>query len=92
MGGAGLGWAALTPVLAAALWAVTDVMTRWLAREETPETLTLSLLVLITPNHLALLLLANAFAFALPIARSGLKECEIGGGIGGLRGGGNSQG
>lgn len=66
VGTEGLGWAALTPVLAAALWAVTDVMTRWLAREETPETLALSLLVLITPNHLALLLLANAFAFALP--------------------------
>ncbi|EDX81230.1 MAG: EamA family transporter [Brevundimonas sp. 32-68-21] len=66
VGAEGLGWAALTPVLAAALWAVTDVMTRWLAREETPETLTVSLLVLITPSHLALLLLANAFSFALP--------------------------
>lgn len=61
-----LDWPALTPVLAAGLWAATDVLTRWLAREETAETLTISLLVLITPNHLGLLLLANAFAFALP--------------------------
>src|SRR5882724_6308623 len=44
---------ALIPVAAAALWAVTDVLTKYLAREgESPETLTLSLLVLITPNHL----------------------------------------
>ncbi|WP_307363610.1 DMT family transporter [Brevundimonas sp. SORGH_AS_0993] len=61
-----LDWPALTPILAAALWATTDVLTRWLAREETAETLTISLLVLITPNHLAILLLANAFAFVLP--------------------------
>ena len=61
-----LDWPALTPILAAALWAATDVLTKALAREETPETLTVSLLVLITPNHLAILLLANAFAFVLP--------------------------
>jgi drug/metabolite transporter (DMT)-like permease len=61
-----LDWPALTPILAAALWATTDVLTRWLARDETAESLTVSLLVLITPNHLAILLAANALAFALP--------------------------
>ncbi|WP_395944668.1 DMT family transporter [Brevundimonas sp.] len=61
-----LDWPALTPILAAALWATTDVLTRWLARDETAETLTVSLLVLITPNHLAILLAANALAFVLP--------------------------
>lgn len=61
-----LDWPALTPILAAALWAATDVLTKALARDESPETLTVSLLVLITPNHLAILLLANAFAFVLP--------------------------
>lgn len=51
-----LGWPTLIPIAAAALWATTDVLTRYLAREgESPETLTLSLLVLVTPNHLLIL-------------------------------------
>lgn len=56
----------LVPITAAALWATTDVLTRYLAREESPETLTLSLLVLITPNHLAILLLVTALASFTP--------------------------
>lgn len=84
-----LGWQALIPVAAAALWATTDVLTRHLARHgESPETLTLSLLVLVTPNHLLILLAVNAlgwlapsllpaglatgFPFALPAAAEGL--------------------
>lgn len=56
----------LVPIAAAALWATTDVLTRFLAREESPETLTVSLLVLITPNHLAILLLVTALATFAP--------------------------
>jgi drug/metabolite transporter (DMT)-like permease len=56
----------LVPVGAAALWATTDVLTKYLSREETPETLTISLLVLITPNHLLILLVATAWAALLP--------------------------
>ena len=50
----------LIPIAAAALWATTDVLTKYLTREgETPETLTISLLVLITPNHLLILIAAT---------------------------------
>jgi len=56
----------LIPIAAAALWATTDVLTKYLAREETPETLTISLLVLITPNHLLILLVATLFAQFAP--------------------------
>jgi S-adenosylmethionine uptake transporter len=56
----------LVPVIAAALWATTDVLTKYLSREETPETLTVSLLVLITPNHLLILLIATVWAAVLP--------------------------
>lgn len=56
----------LVPIVAAALWATTDVLTKYLAREETPETLTISLLVLITPNHLLILLLVTGLASLSP--------------------------
>ena len=56
----------LVPIGAAALWATTDVLTKYLSREESPETLTLSLLVLITPNHLLILLVATAWAALAP--------------------------
>ncbi len=72
----------LIPIAAAALWATTDVLTKYLTRKgEAPETLTVSLLVLITPNHLLILLaatllsqvpgllpagVATGFPFALP--------------------------
>lgn len=56
----------LIPIAAAALWATTDVLTKYLSREETPETLTVSLLVLITPNHLLILLAATLIAQLAP--------------------------
>ena len=63
-----LGWQALIPITAAALWAGTDILTKYLTgKGESPETLTVSLLVLVTPNHLAILLIANAFAGLLPM-------------------------
>ncbi len=59
----------LVPIAAAALWATTDVLTRALARAgESPETLTVSLLVLITPNHLLILLAATVWATLFPAA------------------------
>jgi drug/metabolite transporter (DMT)-like permease len=56
----------LIPIAAAALWATTDVLTKYLSREETPDTLTVSLLVLITPNHMLILLLATVWSATLP--------------------------
>ncbi|NMA98215.1 MAG: EamA family transporter, partial [Phyllobacteriaceae bacterium] len=67
VGSEGLGWQTLVPIFAAALWASTDVLTKYLTlRGEKPETLTLSLLVLMTPNHLAILLIVNALGGILP--------------------------
>ena len=66
VGSEGLSLVTLIPVAAAALWATTDVLTKYLARAESPETLTISLLVLVTPNHLLILLAVNAFAFLAP--------------------------
>ncbi len=67
VGTEGLGFQALIPILAAALWATTDVLTKYLSlRGERPETLTVSLLALMTPNHLAILLLVNALGGVLP--------------------------
>lgn len=65
-GEGGLSATALIPIAAAALWAVTDVLTKYLSREETPETLTISLLVLITPNHLLILLVATTISWLAP--------------------------
>jgi len=62
-----LGWTTLIPVVAAALWATTDVLTRYLAlKGESPETLTISLLVLVTPNHLLILLAVWALGITAP--------------------------
>lgn len=61
-----LSWSTLVPIFAAALWATTDVLTKYLAREESPETLTVSLLVLVTPNHLLILIAVNLLAFVAP--------------------------
>lgn len=66
IGTEGLGWTTFVPIIAAALWAGTDIFTKYLAREEAPETLTISLLVLVTPNHLLILLAVNAFAWLAP--------------------------
>ncbi len=64
----GLSWATAVPIFAAALWATTDVLTKYLAREESPETLTISLLALVTPNHLLILLAVNAIGWLAPAA------------------------
>ncbi|UJW85843.1 DMT family transporter [Devosia sp. SL43] len=59
--------AALIPILAAALWATTDVLTKYLSKQgESPETLTISLLVLVTPNHLLILLAVWALGGLTP--------------------------
>jgi drug/metabolite transporter (DMT)-like permease len=68
VGSEGLGWQALVPITAAALWAVTDILTKYLSREESPETMTVSLLVLVTPNHLLILLAVTAFGWLAPNA------------------------
>ncbi len=60
LGSDGFSALVLIPIVAAALWATTDVLTKYLTKKgESPETLTISLLVLITPNHLAILLIAT---------------------------------
>ncbi|OEO30359.1 hypothetical protein VW23_021700 [Devosia insulae DS-56] len=62
-----LGWTALVPIVAAALWATTDVLTKYLTlKGESPETLTISLLVLITPNHLLILVAVWALGIGAP--------------------------
>lgn len=67
VGAEGLSWSTLVPIVAAALWATTDVLTKYLAlKGESPETLTISLLVLVTPNHLLILLAVWALGFAAP--------------------------
>jgi len=67
VGGEGLTWSTLVPIIAAALWATTDILTKYLARQgESPETMTVSLLVLMTPNHLLILLAVNALAYLAP--------------------------
>ena len=66
VGAEGLGWTTLVPIAASALWAGTDILTKYLSREESPETLTISLLVLVTPNHLLILLAVNAVAWLAP--------------------------
>lgn len=68
VGAESLSWSTLVPIFAAALWATTDVLTKYLAREESPETLTVSLLVLVTPNHLLILVVVNLFALLAPAA------------------------
>lgn len=74
VGAEGLSWTTLVPIFAAALWATTDVLTKHLSRKgESPETLTLSLLVLVTPNHLLILLLVTALgAFAPGLLPAGV--------------------
>ncbi len=67
VGSESLGWSTLIPVVAAALWATTDVLTRYLARRgESPETVTISLLALVTPNHLLILLAVWGLGAAAP--------------------------
>lgn len=66
IGTASFTWAALLPVIAAALWGTASVLTKYLAREEAPESLTLYMLVLITPNHFLIGLLLGIGVAILP--------------------------
>ena len=59
-------WASLLPVLAAACWGSVSVITKYLSRDEAPESLTLYMLVLITPNHLLIGLLLGMAVAVLP--------------------------
>ncbi len=60
-------WTALLPVAAALLWAAATVLTKYLAqRGEEPESLTLYMLVLISPNHFLIGLLLGAAVALLP--------------------------
>jgi len=59
-------WASILPVLAAACWGSVSVITKYLSRDEAPETLTLYMLVLITPNHLLIGLLLGIAVAVLP--------------------------
>ena len=76
VGAEGLTWSTLIPVTAALLWATTDVLTKYLSKlGESPETLTISLLVLVTPNHLLILLAVWAIGLVAPgILPAGLTE------------------
>ena len=55
--------AALLPVAAAAFWAASSVVTKQLTRKDGPETVTIYLLILLTPINFAL---AAGTGFALP--------------------------
>lgn len=67
VGAESLNASALIPIVAAALWATTDVLTKYLSKQgESPETLTISLLVLVTPNHLLILLAVWALGGLAP--------------------------
>jgi len=75
VGAEGLSFQTLVPILAALLWAVTDILTRYLAlKGESPETLTVSLLVLITPNHLLVLLAVWALGSLAPGLLPGVAD------------------
>lgn len=58
--------ASLLPVLAAACWGTVSVITKYLSRDETPESLTLYMLVLITPNHFLIGLVLGIAVAVLP--------------------------
>ena len=59
-------WATILPVLAAALWSSTTLISKYLSREEEPESLTLSLLVLISLNHAAIGIVLGILVAVLP--------------------------
>lgn len=59
-------WASLLPVLAAACWGTVSVITKYLTRDEAPESLTLYMLVLITPNHFLIGLILGIAVAILP--------------------------
>jgi len=59
-------WATLLPIMAAALWSATTLITKYLSREEEPEALTLSLLLLISLNHAAIGIVLGILVAVLP--------------------------
>ncbi len=52
-------WAALLPVAAAVLWAAASLITKYLTRDEKPESITLYLLLLLTPINALFLIPAG---------------------------------
>ncbi|WMT91624.1 DMT family transporter [Pelagibacterium sp. H642] len=58
--------ASLLPVLAALCWGTVSVITKYLSRDEEPESLTLYMLVLITPNHFLIGLILGIAIAVLP--------------------------
>ncbi|MFD2646476.1 DMT family transporter [Devosia albogilva] len=58
--------ASVLPVLAAACWGSVSVITKYLSRDEAPESLTLYMLVLITPNHLLIGVVLGIAVAVLP--------------------------
>ncbi len=56
-------WAWLLPVAAAVLWGIASLLTKYLTRDESPETLTVWLLLLLTPINA---LLSAGAGFELP--------------------------
>ena len=58
--------ASLLPVLAAMCWGTVSVITKYLSRDEEPESLTLYMLVLITPNHFLIGLILGLAVAVLP--------------------------
>lgn len=58
--------ASLLPVLAALCWGTVSVITKYLSRHEEPESLTLYMLVLITPNHFLIGLILGIAVAVLP--------------------------
>lgn len=58
--------ASLLPVLAVLCWGTVSVITKYLARDEEPESLTLYMLVLITPNHFLIGLILGIAVAVLP--------------------------
>lgn len=70
-------WAAAYPLLAAMSWGSVTVITKYLSRQETAESLTLYMLVLITPNHLLIGLAVSVAHVLLP---EGLLPAGLAGG------------
>lgn len=62
----GFTWASLLPVVAAALWSTTTVISKYLSREESPESLTLYLLLLIVVNHAVIGLVLGLLVAFMP--------------------------
>ncbi|HHG90954.1 MAG TPA: DMT family transporter [Devosia sp.] len=58
--------ASLLPVLAAALWSTTTLISKYLSHEETAETLTLSLVLLISLNHAIIGIVLGILVVFLP--------------------------